>query len=153
MNEPEKRNYPNTKVYYDGSHYIAIPQDSFPRGKSCKRRHTAYLTPEQIEQKQAVENAYTESKELPYEQRAAFLDEQLKTAIPNDTKRKNFIAENKDRKRRNRSKRYSLLWRKVRLQQHWNWFITFTFSDDLHTEESFRKTLKDTLKKLVQRHG
>lgn len=64
-----------------------------------------------------------------------------------------YIAENKERKKRNRSKRYSLLWRKVRLQQHWNWFLTFTYSDELHTEESFKAKLKDTLKKLVQRRG
>lgn len=153
MNKPENRNYPNSKVYYDGSHYIAIPQGSFPSGKGCKRRHTAIPTPEQIAQKQAFENAYAESKELPYEERAEFIDEQLKDSIPDDTKRKEFIAENKERKKRNRSKRYSLLWRKVRLQQHWNWFLTFTYSDELHTEESFKSKLKDTLKKLVSRKG
>ena len=153
MNEPENRNYPNSKVYHDGSHYIAIPQRSFPSGKGIKKRHTATTTPEQIERKERFENAYTESKELPYEQRAEFIDERLKDAIPDETKRKEFIAENKDRKKRNRSKRYSLLWRKVRLQQRWNWFLTFTYSDELHTEESFRAKLKDTLKKLVQRRG
>lgn len=153
MNEPTNRNYPDSKVYYDGSHYIAIPQGSYPSGKGIKKRHTATSTPEQIEQKQAFENAYTESKELPYEQRAEFIDERLKDAIPDETKRKEFIAENKDRKKRNRSKRYLLLWRKVRLQQHWNWFLTFTYSDELHTEESFKSKLKDTLKKLVQRRG
>lgn len=153
MNEPENRNYPNSKVYHDGSHYIAIPQGSFPSGKGIKKRHTAMSTPEQIEHKQAFESAYKESKELPKRQRDNFLNEQLKDAIPDDTKRKEFIAENKDRKKRNRSKRYSLLWRKVRLQQHWNWFLTFTYSDELHTEESFKAKLKDTLKKLVQRRG
>lgn len=153
MNEPENRNYHNSKVYHDGSHYIAIPQGSFPSGKGCKKRHKANHTPEQIEQKQVFENAYAESKELPYEQRAEFIDEQLKAVVPDDTKRKDFIAENKERKKRNRSKRYSLLWRKVRLQQQWNWFLTFTYSDELHTEESFRAKLKDTLKKLVQRRG
>lgn len=151
MNEPESRNYPNSKVYNDGSHYIAIPQGSYPSGKGIKKQHTATLTPEQIERKQTFENAYTESKELPYEKRAEFIDEQLKSAIPNETERTAFIAENKDRKSRNRSKRYSLLWRKVRLQQRWNWFLTFTYSDELHTEESFKAKLTDTLKKMVQR--
>ena len=153
MNEPENRNHPKSKVDHDGSHYIAIPQGSFPSGKGIKKRHIATHTPEQIDRKQAFETAYKESKELPYEQRAEFIDERLKYAIPDDTKRKEFIAENKERKKRNRSKRYSLLWRKVRLQQHWNWFLTFTYSDELHTEESFRAKLKDTLKKLVSRKG
>ncbi len=153
MNEPENRNYPNSKVYYDGSHYIAIPQCSYPSGKGIKKRHTATPTPEQIERKEQFETAYKESKKIPYEQRAEFMDEQLKDSIPDDTKRKEFIAENKERKQRNRSKRYSLLWRKVRLQQRWNWFLTFTYSDELHTEETFKAKLKDTLKKLVSRKG
>lgn len=153
MNESTNKNHPNSKVYFDGSHYIAIPQGSYPSGKGIKKRHAANPTPKQIERKQAFENAYAESKELPYEQRAGFMDEQLKDAIPDDTKRKEFIAENKERKQRNRSKRYSLLWRKVRLQQRWNWFLTFTYSDEFHTEESFKAKLKDTLKKLVQRRG
>lgn len=63
-----------------------------------------------------------------------------------------MISENKDRKKRNLSKRYSLLWRKVRLQQ-WNWFCTFTYDSAKCTEEEFRVKLKDTLKKLVQRRG
>ena len=55
MNEPESRNYPNSKVYHDGSHYIAIPQGSFPSGKGIKKRHTAMPTPEQIERKEQFE--------------------------------------------------------------------------------------------------
>ena len=31
-------NLQNVKVYYDGSHYIGIPQGAFPSGKGCKRR-------------------------------------------------------------------------------------------------------------------
>lgn len=34
----ENKNYPYTKVYYDGSHYIGIPKNNFPHGKSCKRK-------------------------------------------------------------------------------------------------------------------
>ena len=45
MNENEQRNYPDSKVYHDGSHFIAIPQGSYPSGKGCKRRHTAILRP------------------------------------------------------------------------------------------------------------
>lgn len=61
-----------------------------------------------------------------YSQTTAFYKkyrEQISETIPDETERKAFIAENKDRKKRNISKRYSLLWRKVRLQQ-WNWFIS-----------------------------
>lgn len=36
----ENKKYPQTKVYFDGSHYIGIPKDNFPHGKSCKRKKT-----------------------------------------------------------------------------------------------------------------
>lgn len=94
MNENEQKNYLDSKVYYDGSHYIAIPQGSYPSGKGCKRRHTARHTPEQIERKEQFETAYKESRKLPRKQRDKFLDERLKDTIPDDTKRKDFIAEN-----------------------------------------------------------
>lgn len=141
-----------SKIYYDGSHYLAIPQGSYPSGKGCKKQHKVIPTPEQIDLKEKFETAYRESKKLPYKKQDAFLDEQLQASIFDDTQRKDFLAENKDRKKRNRSKKYSLLWRKVRLQR-WNYFVTLTFDSAKHTPETFKARLKDTLKKLVQRKG
>ena len=80
------------------------------------------------------------------------MNEWLKTAIPDDAERKAFISENNERKDRNRSKKYTLLWRKVRLQR-WNWFVTLTFDSSKQTVETFKAKLTDTLKKMVQRHG
>ena len=31
-------NYANMKIYFDGGHYVGIPQGAFPSGKGCKRR-------------------------------------------------------------------------------------------------------------------
>ena len=61
-----------------------------------------------------------------------------------------YTEQNIERKKTNAAKRYMRLWRKVRLQQ-WNYFITFTFDGNKHTEESFRKSLSNTLKHLVSR--
>lgn len=142
--------YPKTKVYYDGSHYIGIPQGSYPSGKGIKKCYKTVLTPEQEHRKQAFEKAYGESKKSSRKKREEMIDVSLKEIIPNDMERACFIAENMDRKKRNRSKRYTLLWRKVNLQR-WNYFVTITFDDKKHTPESFQKTLKNCLKKLVQR--
>ena len=30
-------NYRNAKIYFDGSHYIAIPQGAFPSGRARKK--------------------------------------------------------------------------------------------------------------------
>ena len=103
-----------------------------------------------IKKAKAYPNA--SGKKLPYKKRDKFIDEQLKDAIPDDTERKSFIAENNERKDRNRSKKYTLLWRKVRLQR-WNYFVTLTFDSAKCTTETFKAKLTDTLKKFVQRHG
>ncbi len=47
--ESENKNYPETKVYFDGSHYIGIPKDNYPHGKGCNRKKTATITPQQAE--------------------------------------------------------------------------------------------------------
>ena len=52
----------------------------------------------------------------------------------------------------NAIKRKVRLMRKLRLQD-WNFFVTFTYSNELHTEETFRKKLSNTLKHLVARNG
>lgn len=43
--------------------------------------------------------------------------------------------------------------KKVNLQRDWDFFCTFTYSDEKHTEESFRKSLRNTFKHLVNRKG
>lgn len=52
----------------------------------------------------------------------------------------------------NAIKRKVRLMRKLRLQR-WDYFVTFTYSDELLTEETFRKKLTNTLKHLVARKG
>ena len=48
--------------------------------------------------------------------------------------------------------RKSRLWRKIN-QQQFNFFVTFTFDDKLHDEESFRKTLSRCLQHFSSRKG
>lgn len=38
-------NYANMKIYYDGGHYVGIPQGAFPSGKGCKRRTVKPMKP------------------------------------------------------------------------------------------------------------
>lgn len=52
----------------------------------------------------------------------------------------------------NAIKRKVRLMRKLRLQR-WGYFATFTYSDELLDEETFRKKLTNTLKHLVARKG
>ena len=75
-----------------------------------------------------------------------FLSTRVKMAEYFDTPQQAdaFIAENFERKERN------LICRRIRMsrkanQQKWNYFVTFTYDDALHTEDSFRESLMNRL--------
>ena len=63
-----------------------------------------------------------------------------------------FVEQNLERKHRNMVCRKMRLWRKIN-QQQFNFFVTFTFDDKLHDEESFRKTLSRCLQHFSSRKG
>ena len=63
---------------------------------------------------------------------------------------KTFVDSNLERKLRNLIARRIRLTRKINLHE-FNFFVTFTYSDKLHTEESFKKGLKSTLKNFSTR--
>lgn len=152
MND-ENKNYPDTKVYFDGSHYIGIPKGNYPHGKGCKKQTAAIATPEDTERKAKFETAYKESQNLPKRERKKYIAEQIKTEFTTAEQAKEYTEQNIERKRNNAAKRNTRLWRKIYTQRQWDYFITFTFDDKKHDEQSFRKSLSNTLKHLVSRKG
>lgn len=138
------------KVSFDGSHYIATPKEHFPQGR--RRRHTRPLPVEEVEKKEQFEAAYAVSKALPKRERKAYIRKAMEEVIPDKQQRKEFIARHTERKKTNAIRRKCRLSKKVHLQA-WNFFCTFTYSDEKHTEESFKKSLRNTLKHFVNRKG
>ena len=67
-----------------------------------------------------------------------------------DEEAKLFVDINFERKRRNMICRRIRMTRKANLQD-FNFFVTFTYDDKLHTEESFRQKLKNCLSLLSSR--
>ena len=142
--------YKAATISFDGSHYIATPKENFPQGR--RRRKTRPLPDAELDKKEQFETAYTESKKLPRKERKTFLLDALKDTIPDKAQREEFIAQHTERKKINAIRRKSRLSKKVHLQE-WNYFCTFTYDDKKHTEETFRKSLRNTLKHLVNRKG
>lgn len=139
------------KISFDGSHYIATPKENFPRGK--KRRRSSHPTSEQeTERKEQFETAYKESQKLPKKERKEYVKKAMEEAIPDKEQRQVFVERNSERKKINAIRRKVRLSKKANLQS-WNYFCTFTYSDEKHTEESFRKSLRNTLKHFVNRKG
>ena len=144
--------YKAAKISFDGSHYIATPKENFPQGHK-RRRATRPLTDKETEKKAQFEAAYKESQQLPRKERKAFMRKAMEEAIPDKEQRKEYVERNNERKKTNAIRRKVRLSKKVNLQREWSYFCTFTFSDEKHTEESFRKSLRNTLKHLVNRKG
>ena len=143
--------YRAAKISFDGSHYIATPKENFPRGK--KRRAVYPQSPKEAEIKEQFETAYKESQKLPRKERREYVKKAMEEVIPDKEQRQEYVEQGSERKKTNAIRRKVRLSRKVNLQREWNFFCTFTFSDEKHTEESFRKSLRNTLKHLVNRKG
>lgn len=144
--------YKAAKISFDGSHYIATPKENFPQGHK-RRRASRSLSIEETEKKEQFEAAYRESQKLPRKERKAHMRKAMEEAIPDKAQRKEYVERNNERKKTNAIRRKVRLSKKVNLQREWSYFCTFTFSDEKHTEESFRKSLRNTLKHLVNRKG
>ncbi len=144
--------YKAAKISFDGSHYIATPKENFPQGHK-RRRTSRPLSDEEAEKKTQFEAAYKESQQLPHKERKAHMRKAMEEAIPDKAQRKEYVERNNERKKTNAIRRKVRLSKKVNLQREWSYFCTFTFSDEKHTEESFRKSLRNTLKHLVNRKG
>lgn len=143
-------NYEKSKVYSDGNHYIAIPRDAFPSRKGEKKKPP--VEKPQNDKKERFNQAYRDSLSKPKRQRKAAILDALHEDFDNKDELSAFVSTNLERVKTNRIKRIVRLMRKLHLQE-WNYFCTFTYDDQLHTEESFRKKLANTLKHLVARNG
>lgn len=143
--------YQDCKVYFDGGHYIAVPKENFPsrKGRNIPKKNS----PQTDNKKAKFETAYAESQALPKRERKQYIAEQLKDEFISEEQTKDYVKQQTERKRNNAGKRYTRLWRKVYLQGTWNFFVTCTYSDEKHTEQTFQKTLRNTLKHLVSRKG
>lgn len=64
-----------------------------------------------------------------------------------------FVEEQFNRLSRNRWEGYKRMIRRAYLQAAWDYFVTFTFDSEKHTEETFRKQLMNCLYHLSNRKG
>lgn len=142
--------YQKSKVYYDGSHYIAIPQENFKRKQFNRKRSKTTTTTIVDQTKQKFETAYAESQSLPKRERKKYIAEKMRSEFSTTEQAIDYIEQNIERKKNNLAKRRVRLWRKIYLQE-WNYFVTFTYDSQKHTEETFKAKIRNTLKHLISR--
>lgn len=126
------------KIYYDGSNWIAIPHTERPYGQ--KRRRYKLEKSEKVQQ---FEKAFTQSKGKRKNRKAKLLQE-FAPMFKDEDEATQFVEQHFDRLSRNRWERYKRMIRRG-YNYRWNYFCTFTYDDQKHTEESFRQKLMNTL--------
>ena len=139
----------NAKVYYDGSHWIAIPHTERPFRR--RRRRAA----ENVDNSEKVIQFEQAFKSVPKGKKTTKKEKLLKEFKPlfkTESEAAEFVEEQYERLTRNRIERNKRMKRKAYLEP-WYYFCTFTYSDEKHTEDSFRKTLMNCLYHLSSRNG
>ena len=140
--------FQNAKVYFDGSHYIAIPYKANPTA----RKGGGITNLETDGRTEAFEKAYKGVKAKKRKEKFAEIVAEVAPLFENEETASAFVAENMERKNRNLIARRTRLARKINLGE-WNYFCTFTYDDKKHTEDSFKAKLRDCFKKLCYRKG
>lgn len=138
--------YEETKVYSDGSHYIAIPKTTRPTKKKKK------ASKDDIELKEKADKVFEENKNKKKVEKKEELIRVLEEYFEDENEAKQFADEYMEKRQRNLIERRKRLSRKINIGS-WNYFCTFTYDDKLHNEESFRKKLSNCLKKMSHRKG
>lgn len=106
--------------------------------------------PEIKDKKQIFEELYEQNKGLKLKKRRREIIKKMEQEFANEFNVKRFVEENIQRKKRNLICRRIRLMRKVNLQE-FNYFVTFTYDDKKHTEDSFRKKLAQCICNLSKR--
>ena len=189
-----------TKVYYDGSHYIAIPHAERPKRYrpkpveeeiivvenkaqgsetekateplgSCENDENvsdeqvipndnptaetpvlSVKTERKLTKKELFDELYTKYLDLPKAERVFKIMNEMERYFDSVEQLKWYVDLGFYRKRRNVIARRVRMTRKANLAD-FNYFCTFTFDDAKHTEESFKKKLKNKLALLAYRQG
>ena len=188
--------YGETKVYFDGSHYIAIPHTTRPNLRRIKRPEEVVTVIEneegveivkvdtpsvfldiesenvenlvknseksvkidkktvkiikKVSKKEIFEQLYKKYIDLKKSARKNKILEEMRVYFEDSESCFRFVMNNFERKQRNLICRRIRMIRKANLA-NFNYFCTFTYDDNKHTEQSFKKGLKTCLRNLCYR--
>lgn len=105
-----------------------------------------------VTKKEYFEELYLQSQSMPKGMRKNYVKKEMLPYFETDEQAEKYVVKNLERKQRNLIARKVRLWRKINLQK-FNYFCTFTYDSALHTEETFRRKLKNYLRNLCYRKG
>ena len=133
------------KIYYDGSHWIAIPHTERPNQRRDNKPKA------RTEKEEQIAKSFAKAKGKRKSRKAKLLQE-FTPLFESGEEAELFVEEHFERLSRNCWERYKRMIRRSYIQQ-WNFFCTFTYDDQKHSEDSFKKKLLNTLYHLSSRKG
>jgi len=138
--------YPKTKVYFDGSHYIGIPHTKQP----WKKRKNKPKEKDKNEEK--VKEIYKDIEGTTRKEKVENAIQKVNEEIKDIEKSTELVNKTLEKEKRNRIVRYTRLIRKLRLQ-NWTHFCTFTYDSNKMSEKQFRERFLNCIRHLAHRKG
>jgi hypothetical protein len=141
-----------TKVYFDGSHYIAIPHTVRP----ARRRRKTESEEEPENNDDGIDEVKEEAPQICGESKEHSKEKERAGVLPNGGTPVSVepdpeaIRKERIRKMKNMVARRIRCTRKANLRD-FNYFVTLTYDDKLHSEVSFKKKLRTCLTHLCLR--
>ena len=138
---------PYYKIYNDGGHYIAT-RCYRNQMKPSKHKHTR----DDIDI--LFDSLYNAAMQdgLKGDEMTAYIKAGILLLFPDYPALDKYIADKIERKLHNLYARKKRFRRKANLNR-WNYFVTFTYADDKHDEDTFRRKLRKCLSNLHTRRG
>lgn len=162
--------YKETKVYFDGSHYVAIPHTTKKKSFAKKIPDDQFVVPEKtddipvtdtdltpqksrtVTRKDVFEESYKEALNLPKKERKEYIASKISDLFQDKEEIDEYVSFNIHRKKNNLSQKRVRMLRKAHLMG-FNYFCTFTYDDQLLDEKTFKKKLSKCLSNLSDRKG
>lgn len=137
---------PYYKIYHDGGHYIATRCGC--KCKTVPHKHSR----EDIDI--LFDSLYNAAMQdgLKGDEMTAYIKAGILLLFPDYPALDKYIADKIERKLHNLYARKKRFRRKANLNR-WNYFVTFTYADDKHDEDTFRRKLRKCLSNLHTRRG
>ena len=136
------------KIYHDGGHYVVTPY--FPTHKKPQERTRG----ERGEIGEVFDNVYAQALRTGKTRKETqdFLRDNLAHLFDEETELSAYIESETKRKAHSLGMRKKRFRRKAYLNE-WTHFVTITYSDEKHDEESFRRKLRKCLSNFHTRRG
>ena len=145
--------FEETKVYFDGGHYIAI-QRTTRQGRRRKNQpeETIVFEGEKRTRKEVFDELYTASEGTKKREIKAEILERMGEHFESEQEAAAFVEDNFQRRKRTFECRRIRLLRKAALQE-FNYFCTFTYDPQKMDEVDFQKKLSNVFWHMSNRQG